>query len=1064
MNQFLPYPLPTMLAVVLTVSSAGVTVADDAFHENRQWVAAKFGGRVQQRPAAGQLTVSFKSGRLLKNMATTKVYHTQVGALPLKIADQQFQRGLYCPSTGHIDVQLPGPAKRFRAVFGVDSNRVDSFYSNAGRGRVVGAVRVNGSESFRTAVLREGLAGVPVQVDLDGAKEFRLVIHDAGGGIVERVDFNQADWADARVEMMNGETIWLADLPIAPLRKAPVAAPPFSFVYDDQASGDLLPTWDRKQSRRELDDKRREHTLAFRDPKTGLQVRCVAIEYRDFPVVEWKLFFKNTSDRPTPIIEDILPLDTWLERNNEGEFILHHSNGSPHSLVKMSDPTDYAPRTTRLGPETEKQLGSQIGLPASDDLPFFNIESNGRGVILAIGWPGQWSARLKRDKQRGLSLRAGQQQTHFKLLAHEEVRSPLIARMTWQGEDWIEAQNLWRRWMIAHNLPRTADGKLPPPQHAASSSAQFVESSGATEQNQLQFIDRYREEDMPPDYWWIDAGWYDYRDYWLNVGTWRPNATRFPRGLRPIADHLHQNKMKLILWFTPECVTRGSLIDREHPEWLLKGGAQWWMGHALIQGEYPAHVNDSGLTLIEDVAAFGTGNPDATITGKTRLADGKWHLVTGTRSVDAAAGRSELRLYVDGKLDASGSSPNIQPMNANQFWGVGRQYQTRGIAGDIDDVRIYDSALPAAEVHALFGGAAPRRPTAHYTHDGSLADSVGQQHGQRIGKGGPTFVAGVTGKPHDRSLRFNNDYGVKIPNKVPNDFTLSCWVRMDAPQPPPWGRGDFRLVNFGHPAAAKWMTEHIDQQIEQQGVDLYRHDGIPPLQFWRANDAPDRQGITEIKHITGLLAYWDELRRRHPGLRIDICSGGGSRNELETLRRAVPLWRSDYAYETTGMQTLTYGMSLWIPYFGTGINTADPYTFRSQMAPANSTIWDMRRRDLDYAACRRMLGQRRQLTDYYYGDFYPLTAYRTENDVWMAWQFDKPAAGGGMVQAFRRPHSPAVSMRFKLRGLDRQARYRVRDLDRQNSQVVSGAQLAADGLLISLPEPRSAAVIVYHKL
>ncbi len=65
----------------------------------------------------------------------------------------------------------------------------------------------------------------------------------------------------------------------------------------------------------------------------------------------------------------------------------------------------------------------------------------------------------------------------------------------------------------------------------------------------------------------------------------------------------------------------------------------------------------------------------------------------------------------------------------------------------------------------------------------------------------------------------------------------------------------------------------------------------------------------------------------------------GARSKgLETLHRAVPLWRSDYAYETTGMQTLTYEMSLWIPYFGTGINTSDTYTFRSQMAPANHLI------------------------------------------------------------------------------------------------------------------------------
>lgn len=1030
----------------------------------KRWVAAKFEEQPETRSAAGSLTLSLK-GKLLKNMATTKVYHTEVGALPLKIVDKTYRRGLYCPSTGSIVIKLEQPARSFHAVFGVDSNRVQSFYSNAGRGSVVGIVEVAGKEVFRSKAMREGLAAVPLDVELDGATEFTLRMEDAGGGIVERVDFNQADWAEARVELKVDETIWLGDLPTAPLRAAYSTEPHFSFIYDGRRSSEFLADWKHQRNDvRVLDEHRRQHSRTWTDPKTGLQVRCVGIEYRDYPVIEWKVFLKNTSSKPTPIIENILPLDTRFERNNEDEFVLHHSNGSPHSLVKMSDPTDYAPRETTLGPRAEERLGSKIGLPASSDLPFFNLAWNDEGVIVAIGWPGQWQASLTRDKERGLQLQAGQELTHFRLLPGEEVRSPLIAMLFWKGGDWIRAQNVWRRWMIKHNLPRTADGRLPPHHHAASSSAFYMESTGATEANQIAFVDRYIEEGIKPDYWWIDAGWYDYDDYWLNVGTWRPNSKRFPRGLRPISDHLHKHDMKLILWFTPECVTRGSFIDRKHPRWLLKGGAEWWMGHALIQGEFPAHVNDSGLTLMEDVAAFGIGNPDATVTGKTRLADGKWHLVTATRAISNKTGRSELRLYVDGGLDASGSSVNTEPMDANKSWGVGRQYQTRGITGEIDDVRVYDSALSAHEVAAIYRRSDTKRPFARYTFDGSVKDVDGDHNGKPIGTGALKFVGGASKQDNDRALSFNNDYGIEIPNKTPLNFTLSCWVRMDAPQPPPWGRGDFRLFDFSKPEAVTWLTDHIDEGIKKQGVDLFRHDGIPPLKFWRSNDAEDRQGISEIRHVEGLLRFWDELRRRHPMLRIDICSGGGSRNELETLRRAVPLWRSDYAYETTGMQTLTYGMSLWIPYFGTGINASDPYTFRSQLAPANVTSWDLRRHDLDYDHCRKMLAQRRDITPYYYGDFYPLTTYRTGNDVWMAWQFDKPETGEGMIQAFRRPRSSVVSMQFKLRGLKSKARYLLTDFDSAEPRVVSGSELINDGLIVTLPKRRQAALIKYRRI
>ena len=1048
-------------SVAIEHAALAVPASDAEKSQAQRWIAAKFQAIPEKLPSRAHLTLNLR-GRLLKNMATTKVYHTEVGSLPLKIADQTFPRGIYCPSTGSITVRLPSPGKTFQAIFGIDSNRVQSFYSNAGQGSVVGTVAIDGNERYRSHVMKEGLRGESVKVELDGAEEFTLTMTDAGDGVVERVDFNQADWAEARVELRNGQTVWLGDLPTAPLRTPYSSDLPFSFDYGGQPARELLGTWKQTTSKRVIDKQRTERTLLWQDPASGLQVRCVSIEYQDFPVVEWKLFFKNTGDKPTALIENVLPLDSQFERHNEGEFTLHHSNGSPHSLVKMSDPTDYAPRTTTLSPQESFDLGSKIGLPASHDLPFFNLEWNNQGIIVAIGWPGQWSASFQRNQDRGLTLQAGQELTHFKLFPGEEVRSPLIAMMFWQGSHWQRAQNLWRAWMIQHNLPRTGDGQLPPAHHAASSSAYYMESTGATISNQKMFIDRYREENIKPDYWWIDAGWYDYEDYWLNVGTWRPNQKRFPDGLHPISDHLHANDMKMILWFAPECVTRGSLIDRTHPEWLLKGGAEWWMGHALIQGEFPAHTNDSGLTLFEDVAAFGTGNPDATAQGRTQLADGEWHLVTATRFVDREADRSELNLYIDGQLERRSFSTNTRPLDANISWGVGRQHQTRGIVGDIDDVRIYDTALNAQQVAAVYARNDTLAPFAHYPFDGHTLDVVGEHHGEHIGSGEYQYIVGSTQASKDQALRFNNDYGVEIPNHVPNDFTLSCWVRMESPQAPPYGRGDFRLLNLSEPDCVAWLVDHIDEQIEKQGVDLYRHDGMPPLSYWRANDLPDRQGITEMKHVAGLLHFWDELKRRHPMLRIDICSGGGSRNELETLRRAVPLWRSDYAYETTGMQTLTYGMLPWIPYFGTAINATDSYTFLSQLAPANVTSWDVRRRDFDYDFCRRMLKIRSAVTDFYYADFYPLTSYRTENDVWMAWQFHDPESETGIVQAFRRPQSPANSLQLRLQEIQHDKRYQFSNLMDDTSFILDGKEIQTNGLPVTLNQRRTATLLHYQ--
>lgn len=1056
-------PFLTLLFVLVAPTatwSATVHTAEQA--QARRWVGAKFEGQSEVKPPQAHLMVRLKSGGVMKNMVTTRVYYVEMGALPLKIVDQVYDSGLYCPSTGEIDVQLPSSAKSFDAVFGVDSNRVTSFYSNAGRGRVVGSVKVGGKEAFRSAVMREGMAGVPVNVKLGGAKQFTLGLQDRPGGVIQRVNFNQADWADAKVTLENGQALRLGDLRVGPLRAPYSAEPPFSFRYDGRDSREFLKAWRLERSARKLDENKTEHTMTYRDPATGLQVRCIGIEYRDFPVVEWKLLFKNTGDQPTPILENIQAIDTRIERDNEGEFLLHHNNGATHSLVSISNRTDYAPRETQLEREMVKKLGSKIGLPASHDLPYFNIEWPGEGIILAVGWPGQWAATLARDKGQGLHIQAGQELTHFRLLPGEEVRSPLMVLLFWKGGDWIRAQNLWRRWMIKHSMP-LVNGTVPPPQHAAGASAQYVEVSTGTEENQLAFVKRYLEERMKPDYWWIDAGWYDFKDYWLYTGTWFADPERFPRGLSPISSFLHQNDMKMILWFSPELVTLGSWLHENHPEWLLKaGGTPWWTGHALLQGEVAGHVDDSGLMVIEDVAAFGTGETEVTVAGKTYLADGKWHLVTATRAVNEKKEESELRIYIDGQLEGSAISPNTDLLDDNDHWGLGRQYQTRGLTGEIDDLRTFRSALSPGEVEELFLGVSSEAPLNHYPLDGNLKDVAGGLDGTLIGTSGPSFVPGAPDK--GKALRFNNDYGIKIPNRVPKNFTLSCWVRMDAPQPPPYSGAAFRLFDLGNPEAVKWLTDHIDGQIKEHGVDLYRHDGIPTLSYWRANDAEDRQGITEIRHIDGYLEYWDELLRRNPHLRSDICSGGGSRNEVESMRRAVPLWRSDYAYEPTGMQTLTYGMSFWFPYYGTGTNAVDSYTFRSQMAPAIVSVWDLRRRDADWDFPREMLSQWREVADYYYGDFYPLTTYRIEDDVWMAWQFDVPEKGEGMVQAFRRPKSSVVSMNFKLRGLAAERWYALKNFDEEGPEKYQGKELMESGLLVELPQAQSAAVITYKRV
>lgn len=634
---------------------------------------------------------------------------------------------------------------------------------------------------------------------------------------------------------------------------------PFSFVYGGKPSVDLLGKWKMGRSARALDAQRRQHTLTWIDLATGLQVRCVAMEYADFPVVEWTLWLKNTGKENTPLLENIQGLDARFERAADGEFVLRGVRGD--SCVAES----FRPYVHTLGSDAVKRFsppvaGEKVSGKSSDGpegWPYFNLQKPGGGVILAVGWPGQWEATFTRDHERGLRVKAGQQLTHLVLKPGEEIRTPSITLLFWQGDDVVRAQNLWRSWYVAHVLPRIA-GK---PQPAITQIQ--VEGSLASWPG----VQAYLDAGIKPDICWRDAGggktWYpsaggpftDPKKIWLNTGTWEPDPAKYPQGFKPFSDRVRANGMQFLLWFEPERVgDPNSWIGRNHPEWLMPG-------------------NSAGLVL-----------------------------------------------------------------------------------------------------------------------------------------------------------------------------------------------------NLGNPDALKWLINHVDGMVKSQGLDWYREDlnGANYGTAWRKHDAPDRQGITENFYVQGHLAFWDELRRRNPHLHIDSCASGGRRNDLETMRRAVPLLRSDWSVtsfakeplQVEGNQAQTYGLSSWLPWQGAGVPFfLDRYSVRSyyltgfgmvQGAPWSQS--ESKRADM-----KRGYDEVHRIAPLMLGDYYPLTPYSLDTTSWIAWQFHRAALGEGVVQAFRRPDAVADTLTVKLRGLAAKQRYEIESFD-GGKEVRTGRELM-NGYVITLPQKPAAALL-----
>ena len=289
-------------------------------------------------------------------------------------------------------------------------------------------------------------------------------------------------------------------------------------------------------------------------------------------------------------------------------------------------------------------------------------------------------------------------------------------------------------------------------------------------------------------------------------------------------------------------------------------------------------------------------------------------------------------------------------------------------------------------------------------------------------------------------------------------------------------KGDSKnlLLNLGNPEAWAYCVKTVGDIIEKLNIELYRQDfNFSPLEYWRKNDTEDRRGISEIKHINGLYAFWDALLERFPHLVIDNCASGGRRIDIETLRRSIPMWRSDYQcpanYDAEASQCHALGFNTWMPYSGTGCGRLyDEYRFRSSYGASLTTNY-FYVEDQPYADTpekieflKKYTAEYLRVRPFFTEDFYPLTEYSDKTDTWCAWQLDRPEKGDGVIQVFRRENSPHSSAELPVFAIDKGARYIFEDVDGGEFEI-DGAYLAQNGLCIRIEEKRKAKLYFYRK-
>jgi alpha-galactosidase len=470
---------------------------------------------------------------------------------PIRIGPRAFAHGLGTHANSELVLHLPPGATGFHALAGIDNNAD----TGGQRGSAQFSVELAGREVFRTRTLQGGDAPAPVEVTLPaGTRALTLKVDATPDG----PGWDQADWADARVMLGGGRIAW-ADEDRIPFI---AGAPPFSFVYDGVASAELLRSWSRSVETK-VEQGRVLHTVQWTDARTGLRVGAAVTVFTRYAAVEWVLFFENTEVQDTPILENVQALDAQLRTGYSARpTILHQISGD------VCGEQSFLPADTTLEPGKPLAFAPVGGRPSNQTFPFFNVQYGDEGIITAIGWSGQWAARLERSATGPTRVQAGMEKTHLRLHPGERIRTPRILVMPWKG-DRLVAHNRFRRLLLFEYVPRL-DGR---PLRLPVASQCFDRYSGSrpewsTEAGQLQAVQA--THDLGADTHWLDAAWFE-GGFPNGVGNWFCKPRSFPNGLKPVSDAAHRAGLKFLLWFEPERVAAGSQIAREHPAFVFGG-------------------------------------------------------------------------------------------------------------------------------------------------------------------------------------------------------------------------------------------------------------------------------------------------------------------------------------------------------------------------------------------------------------------------------------------------------------------------------------------------------------
>lgn len=295
-------------------------------------------------------------------------------------------------------------------------------------------------------------------------------------------------------------------------------------------------------------------TLTHKD--NGLVATVEATFYEESASCEWTVFIKNTAEQKSPVISKLSAADCTLPTGRKTDIFYSKGSEPANDDFELLQTRVYATplRFNANGGRTESCL------------PYFNLNGKDGGVVLAVGWSGQWLTKISQGI-KDTNIKVSQETLKGYLNPGEEVRSPLVSLTFYDSENALKGFNAFRNYTIDCIYPEGTKQIT-----TSGVGVEFPESTIDSLVANINSIPDWFAEAV--DYYWIDAGWYPIKTNWGDsIGNWYVDPNKFDRGFKEVSDAAHEKGIGIILWHEPERCCAGTEVYNEcikHEGWLIE--------------------------------------------------------------------------------------------------------------------------------------------------------------------------------------------------------------------------------------------------------------------------------------------------------------------------------------------------------------------------------------------------------------------------------------------------------------------------------------------------------------